>query len=126
MPPGPAGGGPAGSPGVLLASAAQRSSQVPSLLVRSYADVPGASRLMIRSLETTFRTGMTAYAGALALPTWQDDASFAAALAVYHGLSPDKSASCLSAAKELCLAPEADYREAIEATIALVAVGPWP
>jgi len=113
-------------PGILLAATAQRSSQVPALLVRSYADVPGTSRVMVRSLESTFRAGMAAYAGALALPTWQDDASFAAGLAVYHGLSPDKSAACLSAAKELCLAPEADYREAIEATITLVAAGPWP
>jgi hypothetical protein len=113
-------------PGILRSAAAQRSSQVPSLLVRSYADLPGASRLTIRTLETTFRTGMLAYAEALALPTWQDDASFAAGLAVYHGLSPEKSTACLSAAKELCLSPEADYREAIEATITLVAAGPWP
>ncbi|MFB3881429.1 MAG: hypothetical protein ACE149_09195 [Armatimonadota bacterium] len=113
-------------PGVLRSAASQRSSQVPALLVRSYADLPGANRLVIRTFESTFRTGAIAYAEALALPTWQDDASFAAGLAVYHGLSPEQSAACLSVAKELCLAPEADYRVAIQATIALVAAGPWP
>ena len=113
-------------PGILRSAAAQRNSQIAGLLVRSYADLPGSGRLVIRTLETTFRTSAAAYAEALALPTWQDDASFAAGLALYHGLSPEKSTACLSLAKDLCLAPEADYRDAIEATITLVAAAPWP
>jgi hypothetical protein len=47
-------------------------------------------------------------------------------LRLYHGLSPEQSTACLAAAKDLCLAPEADYRDAIHATITLVAAGPWP
>lgn len=107
-------------------AAASRDRQVPSLVVRSYADVPGASRVTIRALELEFRGGLAIYGEGLSRPTGQDDAAFAAGMAPLYGLSAAKSAACLGAARVLCQQPGAHYLDALEATVGLVAGGPWP
>ncbi len=112
--------------GVLGDAADRRDPAIPSLLVRCYADVPGANRFAIRWLELEYRTGIAVYAGTLALPAGQDDAGFAAGMAVAYGLSAEKSTACLAAAKLLCEAPDAHYLDALDATVVLVANGPWP
>jgi hypothetical protein len=112
--------------GLLSKAAASRDTQIPGLLVRSYAEVPGASWLAIRSLESGFRAGMIIYGQALALPTGADDAAFVTGLATRYGLSLIKAGECLAAAKALCQEPAADYEAALAATIGLVAGGPWP
>jgi hypothetical protein len=111
---------------VISRAASSRSGQIPDLLVRCYRDVPGASGPMIRLLESTFRAGVITYGQSLALPTGADDAAMAAALSVAHGVGPAESALYLEAAKLVCLDPWADYLSAIDATVALVADGPWP
>ncbi len=113
--------------GRLLRNAASyRDGQVPLLLVRSYADVPGAGRWTIRATELEFRLGLAVYGEGLSWPTGQDDAAFAAGMALSYGLTGEKSAACLGAAKALCREPGAHYLEALEATVELVAGGPWP
>lgn len=113
--------------GSLLSSAARkRDGRIPDLLVKAYADVPGAGSLNIRSLETTFRAGMITYGAGLARPTGADDAAFAQSMAVYFGVGPVESAQYLAAAKSVCQEPSAHYLGALEATILLVAGGPWP
>lgn len=110
----------------LRRAAYNRSWQVPSLLARSYQDVPGANRWAIRALELEFCTGLAVYGEGLSWPTGQDDATFATAMAVMYGLSVGKSAACIASAKALCQEPGAHYVDALEATVALVAAGPWP
>ncbi len=113
--------------GSMLASASyQRDGRVPPLLAKSYRDVPGASGIGVRLLETEFRASLAVYGETLALPTGSDDAAFAAGMAILYGLTPQKSASCLAAAKAMCQDPEAHYADAIYATIDLVAATPWP
>lgn len=112
--------------GVLRQAASRRSASVPTLLADCYADVPGVNRLMIRALETEYRAGLSVYGAALSLPTGEDDAAFAAGIAAIHGLTPMKAATCLSAAKVLCQDSNAHYEDALEATVVLVAEGPWP
>jgi hypothetical protein len=113
--------------GALLARAAsQRNPAIPSLLADCYRDVPGVSRFTIRRLEVEYRAAIGVYGGALALSTGEDDAAVAAGMAVMYGLSPAKSAMCLSRAKVLCQDPQVHYLDALEATALLVAGGPWP
>jgi hypothetical protein len=112
--------------GLISRAASSRDSQIPNLLVRSYADVPGANWLTIRRLESTFRAGMIVYGQTLALPSGSDDALFATGLAALHGLALDQAGECLAAAKVLCQDPDASYDTAITSTIALVSAGPWP
>jgi hypothetical protein len=107
-------------------AASSRDSRIPSLLARSYADVPGANWLTIRALESEFRAGMIVYGQTLALPTGSDDATFATGLAAAHGLGLVEAAEWLAAAKALCLDPAARYDNAITSTIGLVAAAPWP
>ena len=111
---------------LLQNSASSRDWRLPGLLANSYADVPGANWLSIRTLESAFRLGSSVYAGTLALPTGQDDATFSTAMAVLYGLSPSESASCLAEAKAVCQEQEAHYEDALAATVALVASGPQP
>jgi hypothetical protein len=113
--------------GSMLARASyQRDSRLPSLLAKSYRDVPGASGIVVRLLEAEFRASLAAYGETLALPTGPDDAAFAAGMALLYGMTLQESASCLAAAKALCQDPEAHYADAIYATIDLVAAAPWP
>lgn len=113
--------------GELLQDAvASRDWRVPRLLARSYADVPGANWLSIRTLEGTFRLGSSVYAGTLALPTGQDDATFSTGMAVLYSLSVSESAACLAEAKAVCQEDGAHYEDALATTIALVASGPQP
>jgi len=111
--------------GLLGDAALSRSWQVPFLLVRSYADVPGASRWTIRGTELEFRVGLAVYGEGLSWPTGQDDAAFTVGMALIYGLSVEKSATCLAAAKVLCQEAGAHYLDAVEATVGLVADGPW-
>lgn len=110
----------------LVAAAASRDRQVPRLLVRSYADVPGANWLTVRSIESTYRASLMVYGQGVALPTGADDAAFAAGMAGLYGLTPQESAAALATAKALCQDPGAHYQAALAATIALVATGPLP
>jgi len=112
--------------GLLSRAASARSSRIPGLLANSYADVPGANWLTIRTLESAFRAGMIVYGQTLALPSGADDAAVATGLATLHGLSLERAGDCLATAKALCQEPGADYATAITATIALVAAAPWP
>jgi hypothetical protein len=112
--------------GVLKSSAASRDSQVRSLVVKSYADVPGANWWTIRALEATYRAGLGAYGEGLSWPTGADDGAFATAMALMYGLDVGKSVECLAGAKALCQDPEAHYVDALQATVGLVAGGPWP
>jgi hypothetical protein len=111
---------------LLTAAAVRRDRQVPLLLVRSYADVPGSTWLTIRALEGAFRSYLAVYGEGLALPIGQDDAALAAGLAALHGLTLQDSAACLAAAKVLCQDPQAHYLDALAATITLVGEGSWP
>lgn len=111
---------------VLEDASASRDRRVPGLLARSYADLPGASWLTLRTLEGTFRLGASVYGGTLALPTGQDDASFAAGMALLYGLSVSDSAACLAEAKAICQEAGARYEDALTATVVLVAEGPQP
>jgi hypothetical protein len=110
----------------LVSAAASRDWQVPVLLIRSYADVPGASRLTVRALEGAHRAYLGIYGQGLALPTGPDDAAFAAGMAALYGLTPANSAASLAAAKVLCQDAAAHYQDALSATIALVANAPLP
>ncbi len=112
--------------GLISSAASSRDARLPGLLVRSYADVPGANWLTIRNLEHEFRTGMIVYGQALALPSGADDAAFALGLALLSGINANQASACLAAAKALCREPRADYRAAITSTIARVSAAPWP
>ncbi len=111
---------------VLTQGASGRSDSIPTLLAKSYRDVPGASGLTVRLLELEFRASMVAYGEALALPAGEDEAAFAAGMALLYGLTPQKSADCLVAAEAICQAADAHYLDALSATIDLVAAAPWP
>ncbi len=111
----------------LLGNAAwYRDSQVPLLLSRSYANVPGSSSLTIIRLEGQFRIALSVYASTLSQPIGSDDAIFAAGMAVAYGLPFEDSAAALSAAKQLCRDPEANYWDALVAAVERVSAAPWP
>jgi hypothetical protein len=114
-----------GLPTLLRMAAYYRDPRIPRLLARAYGDVAGGPAKII-ALESAFRSYAAGYARVLALPTGQDDALVAYALAAVEGLTPARSAAVLAQAKALCLEPEHNYRDALLATIALVASGPWP
>jgi hypothetical protein len=61
----------------------------------------------------------------LGLPTGQDDAIIARGLGLVKGIGPAQSAACLVEARAICQEPGADYQSALDATVALVANGPW-
>lgn len=112
--------------GELLSRAASvRDSRIPTLLVRSYADVPGANWVTLRALESGFRAGLIVYGQALSLPAGADDASFAAGLATRYGLDLSEAEDWLATAKLLCQDPAARYDAALLSTISLVAAAPW-
>ena len=72
------------------------------------------------------RASQGVYGDALSLPTGLDDSLFAAGMALRYNLSLQKSAACLAVAKALCQQPLTHYKAALDATIELVAGGPWP
>jgi len=109
---------------VLDEAIASRDSRVPGLLTRSYSDVPGVNWLTIRRLESTFRVSSSVYAGGLALPTGQDDATFATSMALLYGLDVQDSAACLAQAKAICEDGDANYEDALIATVARIASAP--
>lgn len=114
--------------GELLAkAAASRDPQVPSLLVRCYADVQGSGLLKVLGVEAAHRTYLSAYGAALALPTGADDAALAAGMAALYGLTFQQSAACLATAKALCQQKDAEYYNALTATIGDIAgAAEWP
>jgi len=114
-----------GLPALLRTAAYYRDARIPRLLAKAYGDVAGNPAKII-ALESAFRSYVTAYGRALSLPTGQDDALVAYALAALEGLTPAHSAAVLAEAKALCLEPDHSYRNALLATIALIASGPWP
>lgn len=111
---------------LLMRAAASRDWQVPSLLSRSYADVPGSGWLKVRALEAAHRAYLATYGAGIDLPTGSDDAAFAVGMATLYGLTVQESAGCLAAAKLVCRGVSSDYQDALAATVTLVAGGPWP
>jgi hypothetical protein len=111
---------------LLWQAAIWRDYRIPWLLARAYAAPLGLDPAVIRAVETGFRSFLAAYGGVLALPSAQRDAAIAAGLAKVHGLTMPQSVGVLAGAKNVCQQPGASYLAAIQATVALVAAGPWP